>query len=114
MGNVYGVGSSEEGAWVSSEDPPPTVALAAAAVVVVVVSCIRVAAAADVIVSSQKGTEFDRGSVVACMYRQMRRKEQDRLARMDADYQRRKEMAEFTMRREERMKAAEEHTVKSV
>jgi hypothetical protein len=44
----------------------------------------------------------------------MRRKEQDRLARMDADYQRRKEMAEFTMRREERMKAAEEHTVKSV
>jgi hypothetical protein len=46
MGNVYGVGSSEEGAWVSSEDPPPTVALAAAAVVVVVVSCIRVAAAA--------------------------------------------------------------------
>jgi len=47
-------------------------------------------------------------------YRQMRRKEQDRLARMDADYQRRKEMAEFTMRREERMKAAEEHTVKSV
>lgn len=48
MGNVYGVGSSEEGAWVSSEDPPPTVALAAAAVVVVVVSCIRVAAAAAV------------------------------------------------------------------
>jgi len=44
----------------------------------------------------------------------MRRKEQDRLARMDADYQRRKEMAEFTMRREERMKAAEERTVKSV
>lgn len=48
------------------------------------------------------------------LYRQMRRKEQDRLARMDADYQRRKEMAEFTMRREERMKAAEERTVKSV
>lgn len=47
-------------------------------------------------------------------YRQIRQKEQDRLARMDADYQRRKEMAEFTMRREERMKAAEERTVKSV
>ncbi|KAL9371059.1 hypothetical protein Peur_036199 [Populus x canadensis] len=47
-------------------------------------------------------------------YWQMRGKEQDRLARMDADYQRRKEMAEFTMRREERMKAAEERTVKSV
>jgi len=50
----------------------------------------------------------------AQQYRQMRWKEQDRLARMDADYQRRKEMAEFTMRREERMKAAEERTVKSV
>ena len=45
-------------------------------------------------------------------YRQMRRKEQDRLARMDADYQRRKEIAEFNMRREERMKAAEEQTEK--
>lgn len=45
-------------------------------------------------------------------YRQMRRREQDRLARMDADYQRRKELAEFTMRREERMKAAEEQTEK--
>ncbi|OVA15913.1 Protein of unknown function DUF1168 [Macleaya cordata] len=42
----------------------------------------------------------------------MRRKEQDRLARMDADYQRRKEVAEFNMRREERMKAAEERTAK--
>ena len=42
----------------------------------------------------------------------MRRREQDRLARMDADYQRRKELAEFTMRREERMKAAEERTMK--
>lgn len=45
-------------------------------------------------------------------YRQMRRKEQDRLARMDVDYQRRKEVAEFNMRREERMKAAEERTAK--
>lgn len=45
-------------------------------------------------------------------YRQMRRKEQDRLARMDVDYQRRKEMAEFNLRREERMKAAEERTAK--
>ncbi|MQM14545.1 hypothetical protein Taro_047478 [Colocasia esculenta] len=42
----------------------------------------------------------------------MRRKEQDRLARMDADYQRRKEVAEFNMRREERLKAAEERTAK--
>ncbi|XP_011004933.1 PREDICTED: PRKR-interacting protein 1 homolog [Populus euphratica] len=66
----------------------------------------------DVIVSSRKDTEFDRGSVVACMYRQMRRKEQDRLARMDAGYQGRKEIAEFATRREERMKAAEERTAK--
>jgi len=36
----------------------------------------------------------------------MRRREQDRLTRMDADYQKRKEMAEFEMRREERLKAA--------
>ncbi|KAI6701400.1 hypothetical protein NL676_015724 [Syzygium grande] len=40
------------------------------------------------------------------------RKEPDRLARMDADYQKRKEMAEYMMRREERLKAAEEHTAK--
>jgi Protein of unknown function (DUF1168) len=42
----------------------------------------------------------------------MRRKEQDRLSRIDADYQKRKEMAEFNMRREERLKAAEERTAK--
>ncbi|KAL4183180.1 hypothetical protein AMTRI_Chr11g96910 [Amborella trichopoda] len=43
-------------------------------------------------------------------YRQMRQKEQDRLARMDVDYQRRKKIAEFNTRREERIKAAEEQT----
>lgn len=42
----------------------------------------------------------------------MRRKEQDRLARMDVDYQKRKEIAEFNSRREERLKAAEERTAK--
>ncbi|KAL2460287.1 PRKR-interacting protein 1 [Abeliophyllum distichum] len=45
-------------------------------------------------------------------YRQMRRKEQDRLARMDADHQKRKEITEFIQRREERLKAAEERTAK--
>ncbi|XVF45068.1 hypothetical protein PTKIN_Ptkin02bG0176000 [Pterospermum kingtungense] len=50
--------------------------------------------------------------LVLAPYRQMRRKEQDRLARMDADYQKRKELAEFIMRREERLKAAEERTAK--
>lgn len=42
----------------------------------------------------------------------MRRKEQDRLARMDVDYQKKKEEAEFMLRREERLKAAEERTAK--
>uniref|UniRef100_A0A0E0AZ88 Uncharacterized protein n=1 Tax=Oryza glumipatula TaxID=40148 RepID=A0A0E0AZ88_9ORYZ len=46
------------------------------------------------------------------LYRQMRRREQDRLARMDADYQKRKHMAEFELRREERLKEAEERTAK--
>ncbi|KAI8532745.1 hypothetical protein RHMOL_Rhmol11G0237500 [Rhododendron molle] len=46
-------------------------------------------------------------------YRQMRRKEQDRLARMDADYQKRQELAEFNKRKEERVKAAEERTAKN-
>ncbi|KAK8965053.1 hypothetical protein KSP40_PGU011537 [Platanthera guangdongensis] len=45
-------------------------------------------------------------------YRQMRRKEQDRLTRMDVDYQKRKELAEFNVRREERLKAAEQQTAK--
>ncbi|CAK9181133.1 unnamed protein product [Ilex paraguariensis] len=46
------------------------------------------------------------------LYRQMRRKEQDRLARMDIDYQKRKELAEFSLRREERLRDAEEQTAK--
>ena len=45
-------------------------------------------------------------------YRQMRRKEQDRLARMDADYQKRTEVTEFNMRKEEKNRAAEERTAK--
>ncbi|KAG5526408.1 hypothetical protein RHGRI_032627 [Rhododendron griersonianum] len=48
-----------------------------------------------------------------CHYRQMRRKEQDRLARMDADYQKRQELAEFNKKRDERVKAAEERTAKN-
>ncbi|KAG5238772.1 PRKR-interacting protein [Salix suchowensis] len=63
-------------------------------------------------VSNTSGSSAGSGSGDFHQYRQMRRREQDRLARMDVDYQRRKELAEFTMRREERMKAAEERTVK--
>ncbi|CAA6670581.1 unnamed protein product [Spirodela intermedia] len=63
-------------------------------------------------VSNTSGSSAGAGSGDFHQYRQMRRREQDRLARMDVDYQRRKELAEFNMRREERMKAAEERTAK--
>ncbi|CAD6211601.1 unnamed protein product [Miscanthus lutarioriparius] len=63
-------------------------------------------------VSNTSGSSAGSGSGDFHQYRQMRRREQDRLARMDADYQKRKEMAEFELRREERMKAAEERTAK--
>ncbi|XP_010246214.1 PREDICTED: PRKR-interacting protein 1 homolog [Nelumbo nucifera] len=63
-------------------------------------------------VSNTSGSSAGSGSGDFHQYRQMRRKEQDRLARMDVDYQKRKELAEFNMRREERMKVAEERTAK--
>ncbi|EOY04021.1 Uncharacterized protein TCM_019279 [Theobroma cacao] len=43
----------------------------------------------------------------------MRRKEKDKLARMDANYQKRKEIVEFNMRREEKMKVVKEQTTKN-
>ncbi|KAJ7967519.1 PRKR-interacting protein 1 [Quillaja saponaria] len=63
-------------------------------------------------VNNTSGSSAGSGSGDFHQYRQMRRKEQDRLARMDVDYQKRKEVAGFNMRREERMKAAEERTAK--
>lgn len=63
-------------------------------------------------VSNTSGSSAGSGSGDFHQYRQMRRKEQDRLARMDVDYQKRKEIAEYNMRREERLKAAEERTAK--
>ncbi|KAF0891149.1 hypothetical protein E2562_005216 [Oryza meyeriana var. granulata] len=63
-------------------------------------------------VSNTSGSSAGSGSGDFHQYRQMRRREQDRLARMDADYQKRKEMAVFELRREERLKAAEERTAK--
>ncbi|KAL6964047.1 hypothetical protein U1Q18_035100 [Sarracenia purpurea var. burkii] len=63
-------------------------------------------------VNNASGSSAGSGSGDFHQYRQMRRKEQDRLARMDADYQRRQELAEFNKRKEERMKAAEERTAK--
>ncbi|KAL1296063.1 hypothetical protein HN51_056832 [Arachis hypogaea] len=63
-------------------------------------------------VSNTSGSSAGSGSGDFHQYRQMRRKEQDRLARMEVDYQKRKELTEFKMRREERLKAAEERTAK--
>lgn len=63
-------------------------------------------------VSNTSGSSAGSGSGDFHQYRQMRRKEQDRLARMDADYQKRKEIAEFNRRKEERVRAAEERTAK--
>ncbi|XP_050208899.1 uncharacterized protein LOC126659629 [Mercurialis annua] len=63
-------------------------------------------------VSNTSGSSAGSGSGDFHQYRQMRRREQDRLTRMDIDYQKRKELAEFNMRREERLKAAEERTLK--
>lgn len=63
-------------------------------------------------ISNTSGSSAGSGSGDFHQYRQMRRREQDRLARMDADYQRRKEEAEFLTRRESRLKAAEDRTAK--
>lgn len=72
----------------------------------------RIIECVPVRVSNTSGSSAGSGSGDFHQYRQMRRKEQDRLARMDIDYQKRKEIAEFAQRREERLKAAEERTAK--
>ncbi|AEC06380.1 hypothetical protein AtNW77_Chr2g0232581 [Arabidopsis thaliana] len=63
-------------------------------------------------VSNTSGSSAGSGSGDFHQYRQMRRREQDRLTRMDIDYNKRLKMAEFTIRREEKQKAAEEKTSK--
>ncbi|CAI9108270.1 OLC1v1007839C1 [Oldenlandia corymbosa var. corymbosa] len=72
----------------------------------------RILEGVPVRVSNTSGSSAGSGSGDFHQYRQMRRKEQDRLARMEVDYQKRKETVEFHMRREERLKAAEERTAK--
>ncbi|EES15636.1 hypothetical protein BDA96_08G031700 [Sorghum bicolor] len=72
----------------------------------------RIMENAPVRVSNTSGSSAGSGSGDFHQYRQMRRREQDRIARMDADYQKRKEMAEYELRRVERLKAAEERTAK--
>ncbi|KFK40002.1 hypothetical protein AALP_AA3G317200 [Arabis alpina] len=63
-------------------------------------------------VSNTSGSSAGSGSGDFHQYRQMRRREQDRLTRMDIDYNKRLKMAEFTIRREEKLKASEEKTSK--
>jgi hypothetical protein len=63
-------------------------------------------------VSNTSGSSAGSGSGDFHQYRQMRRKEQDRLTRMDVDHHKRKELAEFNLRREERLREAEERTAK--
>ncbi|KAI3497363.1 hypothetical protein L2E82_36995 [Cichorium intybus] len=63
-------------------------------------------------VNNTSGSSAGSGSGDFHQYRQMRRKEQDRLARMDVDFHKRKQVAEFNKRREERLKATEERTAK--
>ncbi|XP_055815902.1 uncharacterized protein LOC129885596 [Solanum dulcamara] len=72
----------------------------------------RILECVPVRVSNTSGSSAGSGSGDFHQYRQMRRREQDRLARMDVDYQRRKEVTEFNLRREEKLKAAEERTAK--
>ncbi|KAF7097665.1 hypothetical protein CFC21_099461 [Triticum aestivum] len=63
-------------------------------------------------VSNTSGSSAGSGSGDFHQYRQMRRREQDRITRMERDYEKRKQVAEFNLRREERLKAAEERTAK--
>ncbi|KAI7753294.1 hypothetical protein M8C21_022090 [Ambrosia artemisiifolia] len=72
----------------------------------------RILECVPVRVNNTSGSSAGSGSGDFHQYRQMRRKEQDRLTRMDIDFQKRKEVAEFNKRREERLKATEERTAK--
>ncbi|KAL4581168.1 hypothetical protein LXL04_017377 [Taraxacum kok-saghyz] len=63
-------------------------------------------------VNNTSGSSAGSGSGDFHQYRQMRRKEQDRITRMDVDYRKKKQVAEFNKRREERLKATEERTAK--
>lgn len=61
-------------------------------------------------VSNTSGSSAGSGSGDFHQYRSMRRHEQDRMSRMDLEYRKRKEIAEFEARRQERLRAAEEQT----
>ncbi|KAF9626698.1 hypothetical protein IFM89_038793 [Coptis chinensis] len=63
-------------------------------------------------VNNTSGSSAGSGSGDFHQYRQMRRKEQDRLARMDAHYEKVKEVEEFNLRRDERLRDAEDRTAR--
>ncbi|KAM3213868.1 hypothetical protein ACQJBY_066355 [Aegilops geniculata] len=52
-------------------------------------------------VSNTSGSSAGSGSGDFHQYRQMRRREQDRITRMESDYEKRKQVAKFNLRREE-------------
>ncbi|KAH8948503.1 hypothetical protein BDL97_11G097200 [Sphagnum fallax] len=72
----------------------------------------RISEQVPVRISNTSGSSAGSGSGDFHQYRQMRRREQDRLARMEADYLQRTTEQEFQKRREERNRAAEERTAK--
>ncbi|BBN14930.1 PRKR-interacting protein 1 [Marchantia polymorpha subsp. ruderalis] len=72
----------------------------------------RISEQVPVRISNTSGSSAGSGSGDFHQYRQMRRREQDRLSRMELDYIKRKEETEFLARREERILAAEERTAK--
>ncbi|KAG0560732.1 hypothetical protein M758_9G008100 [Ceratodon purpureus] len=72
----------------------------------------RISEQVPVRISNTSGSSAGSGSGDFHQYRQMRRREQDRLARMEVDYQKRTAEREFIQRREERLREAEERTAK--
>ncbi|KAG6541795.1 hypothetical protein Mapa_016808 [Marchantia paleacea] len=72
----------------------------------------RISEQVPVRISNTSGSSAGSGSGDFHQYRQMRRREQDRLSRMELDYIKRKEETEFLARRDERIRAAEERTAK--
>ncbi|GBG87088.1 hypothetical protein CBR_g44544 [Chara braunii] len=72
----------------------------------------RITEKVPVRVGNTSGSSAGSGSGDFHQYRQMRRKEQDRLARMEADYQLKKDAAEFEAGRKEVLKMQELRTAK--
>lgn len=72
----------------------------------------RISEQVPVRISNTSGSSAGSGSGDFHQYRQMRRREQDRVHRMEIDYQKRMGEREFHQRREERLREAEERTAK--